>query len=130
MKFDPKSHAHIEHMRIIDRGDGLFVAAPFELFEGTPLEKVAFEPFISHAMDSVATEIRNLFEAAPFFYQHMTAQYQTIERLKNDLRGIGVADQNFLFEQLDKMQDSILLVQQCARDGISKVSKQLDKEAK
>lgn len=134
MKFDPKSHAHIGRVRILEREDGCFLAIDNDALEaearGMRAGPDAFEPFISHSRLSVANPLLNFVQAAPLLYQHLTAQYEMMERLKNHLRNVGVNDDNPFIGQIDTMQDAILLCQSAARDGIAAVSKQLDKERK
>lgn len=133
MKFDPKSHAHITRLRLIDLPDGSIGA-----FDNNGLEAAmrntrnpdTFEGFISHRRLSVDYRMLNMMQAGPLLYQNMTAQYQAMERLKDALRAAGVTDGNPFIGHIDAMQDSILLCQSAAREGLMKVSKQLDKEQK
>lgn len=104
-----------------DNEDSVLSISRADTREGKPTEcKLVFN------RKDVAAEHFNLLRASPMLYQQLTYQYEVLQAVIDNLYGNPLAEK--LATNLIDAQNSIMLTQRAAIEGIEKVADELDRK--
>lgn len=104
---------------------GAVIACDISFLTGKPPK---FQHFAAFGPGTVEPQLWNLFQVSPQLYQKLTGCYAAFEEIAAMFERINISEDNPYLKMIRAEQDSILLVQKCAQEGLQKTADQLTKE--